>query len=160
MNSSTFYKTKKYLISENTSQFDLPPGSPAPRPHSRTAQKVNPPSPPINSTSTLLSAVTNEGAGHSVTTIAPIATSLQQVPVVPFPLVSPAAATVPLPDIQVLKSLAGRHILNVDAFTKLQLHSIFNLAQAFRIAVHRDRPLDHILKVIVLIYIIVLRPFL
>ena len=32
-----------------------------------------------------------------------------------------------------------------------QLHSLFNLAHQFRVAVLRDRPLDYILKVITLL---------
>src|ERR1700761_7194684 len=133
--------------------------SPIPRPLSR--QKSVYPPPPMSPTpatsasmsSALLAAVTmgNHDAGHSITTTTNMATGAgtqPQVPIVSLPLVSPATgAAVALPDIQVLKTLAGRHILKVDLFSKVQLHSIFNLAQAYRIAVHKDRPLDHILRV-------------
>ena len=30
----------------------------------------------------------------------------------------------------------------------LQLHHLFNLAHSYRVAVHKERPLDHILKVL------------
>ncbi|KAK2178546.1 hypothetical protein NP493_539g02066 [Ridgeia piscesae] len=42
--------------------------------------------------------------------------------------------------------LVGQHILTVN-FTKEQVHQLFNLAHNFRVAVHKDRPLDDILKV-------------
>ncbi|XP_071450455.1 multifunctional protein CAD isoform X2 [Hetaerina americana] len=42
--------------------------------------------------------------------------------------------------------LAGRHILTVDTFSKEQMNEVFNLASTMRVNVHRDRPLDHILK--------------
>lgn len=43
--------------------------------------------------------------------------------------------------------LAGQHIMTVDMFSKEQLNEIFNLAQTLRLFVHKERPLDHILKV-------------
>ena len=46
--------------------------------------------------------------------------------------------------------LVGQHILSVDMFSKDQLNDIFNLAQTLRIFVQKERPLDHILKVICL----------
>ncbi|XP_046400962.1 CAD protein [Ischnura elegans] len=42
--------------------------------------------------------------------------------------------------------LTGRHILTVDTFSKEQMNEVFNLAATMRANVHRDRPLDHILK--------------
>ncbi|XP_061197574.1 CAD protein-like isoform X1 [Saccostrea echinata] len=44
------------------------------------------------------------------------------------------------------QGVTGHHILTVKSFTKEQLHTLFNLAHQFRIAVLRDRPLDYILK--------------
>eukprot|EP00105_Crassostrea_gigas_P002518 XP_011415078.1 PREDICTED: CAD protein isoform X1 [Crassostrea gigas] len=44
------------------------------------------------------------------------------------------------------QGVTGHHILSVKSFTKDQLHSLFNLAHQFRVAVLRDRPLDYILK--------------
>ncbi|XP_056008763.1 CAD protein-like isoform X3 [Ostrea edulis] len=44
------------------------------------------------------------------------------------------------------QGVTGHHILSVKSFTKDQLHTLFNLAHQFRIAVLRDRPLDYILK--------------
>jgi hypothetical protein len=44
--------------------------------------------------------------------------------------------------------LMGQHILSVSMFSKDQLNDIFNLAQTLRISVQKERPLDHILKVL------------
>ena len=68
--------------------------------------------------------------------------------ILPLPLTSPATGAGSVPDMEVIRSLAGRHILNVGMFTKVQLHAIFNLAQAFRMAVYKDRTLDNVLRVI------------
>ena len=43
--------------------------------------------------------------------------------------------------------LFGQHILAVSMFTREQLHHLFNVAHTYRVAVHKERPLDHILKV-------------
>ncbi|XP_067950239.1 multifunctional protein CAD-like isoform X2 [Watersipora subatra] len=43
-------------------------------------------------------------------------------------------------------SQVSKHILTVSSFNKAQLHQIFNLAQHYKLAVLRERPLDHILK--------------
>ncbi|XP_022667529.1 CAD protein-like isoform X2 [Varroa destructor] len=42
--------------------------------------------------------------------------------------------------------LRGRHVLSADMFTKEQLHAIFDLAQQYSVAVHKSRPLDHVLR--------------
>lgn len=55
---------------------------------------------------------------------------------VPQPLTSPT------------HTLAHQHVLTVDMFTKDQLNELFNLAQTLRIFVLKERPIDHILKVI------------
>ncbi|EFA10197.1 multifunctional protein r [Tribolium castaneum] len=47
---------------------------------------------------------------------------------------------------QMHHSLANKHILSVDMFTKDQLNDIFNLAQTFRVNVSKERAVDHILK--------------
>ena len=65
---------------------------------------------------------------------------------VPMPLTSPAPSR-PLIDPDMLKSLVGHHVLKVDSFNRDQLHCIFNLAQNYRLAVLKDRPLDYILRV-------------
>ena len=44
-------------------------------------------------------------------------------------------------------NLAGQSVLTVDMFSKEQLNAIFNLAQTFRLCVHKERTLEHILKV-------------
>lgn len=43
--------------------------------------------------------------------------------------------------------LQGQSLLTVDMFSKEQLNAIFNLAQTFRLCVHKERSLDHILRV-------------
>ncbi|ELT96818.1 hypothetical protein CAPTEDRAFT_177358 [Capitella teleta] len=45
-----------------------------------------------------------------------------------------------------LSGLTGRHILQVNMFSKEQLHHLFNLAHTFRFAVQKERPLDYVLK--------------
>lgn len=44
-------------------------------------------------------------------------------------------------------TLQGKHILAVNDFTREQLHHLFNLAHNYRVAVNKERQLDHILKV-------------
>jgi hypothetical protein len=67
--------------------------------------------------------------------------------ILPLPLTSPATSTGSIPDMDVIKSLVGRNVINVGMFTRFQLHAIFNLAQAFRVAVQKERALDHVLRV-------------
>lgn len=64
-----------------------------------------------------------------------------------LPLTSPAFSTSSQSDLDILKRLVGRHIINAGMFTKNDLHALFNLAQTLRNAVLKDRHLDHILKV-------------
>lgn len=45
-------------------------------------------------------------------------------------------------------SLVGHHVLTVNIFNKEILKDIFSLAELFRNAIRKERPLDHILKVI------------
>ncbi|CAG7719819.1 unnamed protein product [Allacma fusca] len=59
---------------------------------------------------------------------------------------SPARNLGPAVNPNIVKTLVGHHVLKVDSFTKDQLHCIFNLAQNYRFAVSKDRPLDHILR--------------
>ncbi|CAN8001699.1 unnamed protein product [Ixodes hexagonus] len=42
--------------------------------------------------------------------------------------------------------LHGCHVLSADMFSKDQMHALFNLAHAFSLFVHKDRPLDHVLR--------------
>ena len=81
--------------------------------------------------------------GSGITTAVPSS----YVGLTPLPLVSPALPQVTVTDVKELKSIGGRSILNVEMFTKAQLHALFNLAQAFRIAVYKDRCLDGVLRV-------------
>ncbi|XP_008545461.2 CAD protein [Microplitis demolitor] len=48
--------------------------------------------------------------------------------------------------LQTSHGLAGQHILTADMFSKEQLNDIFNAAQTLRIAVMKERSLDHILR--------------
>lgn len=66
---------------------------------------------------------------------------------VSLPLISPAFSSSSQSDPEILKKLAGRHVINASMFTKHDLHALFNLAQAFRNAVLKDRQLENILKV-------------
>lgn len=65
----------------------------------------------------------------------------------------PGASFTPGPSLQPIglphhtPGLTNRHILSVSMFSKEQLHQLFNLAHSFRVAVHKERPLDYILKV-------------
>jgi hypothetical protein len=63
---------------------------------------------------------------------------------VQLPFTSPAVSQ----SATVLKKLVGRHVLNVAMFNKDELHALFNLAQFFRMSVHKDRRIDSILRVI------------
>jgi len=65
----------------------------------------------------------------------------------PLPHFSPFLPQVTIPDVKQLKVIGGRHVLNVEMFTKAQLDALFNLAQAFRTAVQKDRCLDTVLRV-------------
>lgn len=58
------------------------------------------------------------------------------------------AAGAPHPPLQLSSThtLHNQHILTVDMFNKEILNEIFNLAQLFRIYVHKERNIDHILK--------------
>lgn len=81
----------------------------------------------------------------AVTTAVPSASSN----LASLPLFSPSLPQVTAVDIKDLQSISGRNILNVEMFTKSQLQALFNLAQAFRFAVHKDRCLDGVLRVII-----------
>ncbi|OQR72659.1 CAD protein-like [Tropilaelaps mercedesae] len=59
-------------------------------------------------------------------------------------LSSPAPSL--LHSIPISQQLRGRHVLSADMFTKEQLHAIFDLAQHYSVAVHKGRPLDHVLR--------------
>lgn len=57
--------------------------------------------------------------------------------------------TVPVPAASLTpreRSLAAKHILSVDMFSKEQLNEIFNVAQTMRARVTKDRPLDDLLR--------------
>ena len=58
--------------------------------------------------------------------------------------VAPEHKVMPTP---VSSTLQGKHILAVKDFTREQLHHLFNLAHNYRVAVNKERQLDHILKV-------------
>ncbi|XP_076462198.1 multifunctional protein CAD-like isoform X2 [Babylonia areolata] len=45
-----------------------------------------------------------------------------------------------------VSGITNHHVLSVTTFNKDQLSHIFNLAHNYRVAVNRDRPLDHVLK--------------
>jgi hypothetical protein len=78
-------------------------------------------------------------------------------PLVPTPTTSPAIMP-PHPNGEILKKLAKRHILNAGMFNKTELHALFNLAQSLRTAVHKDRQMDHILRVRELVIFLVTIP--
>nr|CAD7402532.1 unnamed protein product [Timema cristinae] len=63
-------------------------------------------------------------------------------PRAPSPLLG-LSSHVPIPS----HRLSGHHVLSVRMFSKEQLNDLFNLAQTLRMFVHKERPLDHILKV-------------
>ncbi|PVD23792.1 hypothetical protein C0Q70_17066 [Pomacea canaliculata] len=71
-------------------------------------------------------------------------------PSVSMPLSEPASHVphhlqqVSLP--QYIPGITNHHILSVSIFNKDQLSHIFNLAHNYRVAVMKDRPLDHVLK--------------
>lgn len=48
-------------------------------------------------------------------------------------------------------SLAGHHVLTVNIFNKEILKDVFHLAETFRNAIRKERSLDHILKVTIII---------
>ena len=56
-------------------------------------------------------------------------------------------AVASIPTIHTSNSLIGHHVLTVDIFNKDILKDIFHLAETFRNAIRKERPLDHILKV-------------
>lgn len=58
------------------------------------------------------------------------------------------SAVAPVPTVHASSSLIGHHVLTVDIFNKEILKDIFHLAETFRNAIRKERPLDHILKVI------------
>ncbi|CAG2061513.1 unnamed protein product [Timema podura] len=62
-------------------------------------------------------------------------------PRAPSPLLG-LSSHVPIPS----HRLSGHHVLSVRMFSKEQLNDLFNLAQTLRMFVHKERPLDHILK--------------
>ncbi|XP_074643904.1 multifunctional protein CAD-like isoform X2 [Tubulanus polymorphus] len=45
-----------------------------------------------------------------------------------------------------IPGISNEHILSVNEFTREKLHNLFNVAHSFRMAVQKDRPVDHILK--------------
>ncbi|XP_018404627.1 PREDICTED: CAD protein [Cyphomyrmex costatus] len=51
-----------------------------------------------------------------------------------------------IPTIHTSNSLIGHHVLTVDIFNKDILKDVFHLAETFRNAIRKERPLDHILK--------------
>lgn len=57
-----------------------------------------------------------------------------------------SVASLPIP-IHTGNSLVGHHVLTVDIFNKEILKDVFHLAETFRNAIRKERPLDHILKV-------------
>jgi len=57
------------------------------------------------------------------------------------------SAVASVPTVHASSSLIGHHILTVDIFNKEILKDIFHLAETFRNAIRKERPLDHILKV-------------
>ncbi|XP_076180376.1 carbamoyl-phosphate synthetase 2, aspartate transcarbamylase, and dihydroorotase rudimentary [Ptiloglossa arizonensis] len=52
----------------------------------------------------------------------------------------------PIPPVHTTQSLIGHNILSVDVFNKEILKDLFYIAEYFRNAVRKDRPLDHILR--------------
>jgi len=60
-------------------------------------------------------------------------------------LLMTAVASVPI--VHTGNNLIGHHVLTVDIFNKEILKDIFQLAEAFRNAIRKERSLDHILKV-------------
>lgn len=52
-----------------------------------------------------------------------------------------------IPTVHTGNSLIGHHVLTVDIFNKEILKDVFHLAETFRNAIRKERPLDHILKV-------------
>ena len=58
-----------------------------------------------------------------------------------------SADTSPIPVRVGSHGLALQHVLGVDTFNKDQLNELFNLAQAYRIDVTKQRSLDHVLRV-------------
>lgn len=69
---------------------------------------------------------------------------LQQCPSPLVPSVSTSRGTWSLPEVP--NALHGCHVLSADMFSKDQMHALFNLAHAFSLFVHKDRPLDHVLR--------------
>lgn len=61
----------------------------------------------------------------------------------PSPLAPPVGKW-SLPEVP--HALQGCHVLSADMFSKDQMHAMFNLAHAFSLFVHKDRPLDHVLR--------------
>ncbi|XP_011631287.1 CAD protein-like, partial [Pogonomyrmex barbatus] len=59
-------------------------------------------------------------------------------------LLTTAVTSVPI--VHANNSLVGHHVLTVDIFNKEILKDIFHLAETFRNAIRKERPLDHILK--------------
>ncbi|KAK6990467.1 CAD protein [Biomphalaria glabrata] len=67
------------------------------------------------------------------------------VPVVPLPGMYPASLQ-PVGHPHFTPGLTGQHCNTVLTFNKDQLSEIFNLAHNYKVAVTKDRPLDHVLK--------------
>jgi len=63
-----------------------------------------------------------------------------------LPLVSPGLNPTES-DAEIAKKLVGQDILQVDMFSKEELHVLFNVAHSLKIAVKKERPLDYILRV-------------
>ncbi|KAG5313254.1 PYR1 protein, partial [Acromyrmex insinuator] len=55
-------------------------------------------------------------------------------------------AVASIPTVHTSNSLIGHHVLTVEIFNKDILKDIFHLAETFRNAIRKERPLDHILK--------------
>ncbi|XP_011866080.1 PREDICTED: CAD protein [Vollenhovia emeryi] len=55
-------------------------------------------------------------------------------------------AVASFPVIHAGNSLVGHHVITVDIFNKEILKDVFHLAETFRNAIRKERPLDHILK--------------
>ncbi|XP_025986540.1 CAD protein isoform X2 [Solenopsis invicta] len=53
---------------------------------------------------------------------------------------------VSVPTVHTSNSLIGHHVLTVDIFNREILKDVFHLAETFRNAIRKERPLDHILK--------------
>nr|CAD7440328.1 unnamed protein product [Timema bartmani] len=70
-------------------------------------------------------------------------------PRAPSPLLG-LSSHVPIPS----HRLSGHHVLSVRMFSKEQLNDLFNLAQTLRMFVHKERPLDHILKIYISKFVI------